>query len=323
LRLEVASNIEVLIDTENETCDFAAFDVLVAQGDTPSEIDLSVASDGSGGAQVQVQGAPTEGAILRALIPEKFGIQVVTAGGDITVARLEGRASIATAGGRISMDKISEGPINLASTGGDMNVRVINCNAEIDTQGGDFQSKRMQGLAFTLQTGEGDIDVGAMYADTIEVETTSGLIQVGSIHAETKLSSHSGAIRVKTGADGDLNVKTELGNVDVQLGMSIARVEVASQEGDIKLSAPLKFAAHPVHLHSKLGVQIDPAFTSQVEYDGATATGRIGDKPHDDTGRGFVPKTVEILAKAPAGRVEVMTQGWLASLGFKNMPTFD
>lgn len=78
-----------------------------------------------------------------------------------------------------------------------------------------------------------------------------------------------------------------------------------------------------VTLVSKMGVHVDPGFQSKVEYDGQTATGRIGDVPHDEIGRGFTPKTVEIVAKADEGRVEVMTQGWLDSLGLKGLPKFD
>ena len=71
---------------------------------------------------------------------------------------------------------------------------------------------------------------------------------------------------------------------------------------------------------------IDPAFKTTIDYDGAKATGSIGepflDEVGPDSARGFVAKTVEIVALAPAGRVELMTQGWLDSLGI-GVPKFD
>jgi len=319
LKLTTQGDTQVVIATENEKCEEASFEIVAIEPSTSSTAALSVEPDGRGGVLVSVRDCQDlEGAQLRALIPEKFCVEVMSQGRDVSLARLEGSAVLHTQGGSITMDKVSEGPIELASGGGSVDCRVINCDAKIDTAGGDFSSKRMQGLNFQVSTAAGNIDVGALYATAAKVRTTSGAITLGSINALTELSTESGAIVVRSGADGDLEVKSESGLLDIQLGMSIDCVNATTAQGDIKISAPLEFAASSVVLHGQRGVQIDPAFDSQVVYDGATAKGSIGDKPSSPIGRGYKPKLVRIQADAPAGRVDVMTQGWLASLGIKD-----
>jgi len=320
LRLDVIGNVQVEVQTENQKCTDASFELLAPVGSTAgidAEGLLSVTPNGRGGLEVQaVVDEVLEGALLQALIPEKFSLAVTTTGeGNVIVARLEGGASIRTQGGSISMDKVSEGPVELQSNGGDIECRVINCNAKVDSGDGSFSSKRMQGLEFDVSTGSGSVDVGAMYADVVKVESSSGPITVGSLHALTELKSDSGAIVVKSGADGELTVSTKTGHIDVQLGMSIDAVELGTQGGDVKISAPLQFAASRVELHGQRGVQVDSAFESKIEYDGLTAKGSIGDAPTSEIGRGYKPKLVRINASAAQGRVDLMTKGWLASLG--------
>jgi len=288
IKVPFGGPIHVLLATENETCDFAGFELLVTEGsDTATSLDLLVESNGKGGATVEVSGtAPDTGATLKAMIPEKFSIAVASGGGNVSVARIEGKVSINTEGGDISMDKVSEGPATLESGGGNVEARVLNCDADIKTLGGAFKSKRMQGLDFLVKTGDGDIDVAAMYATTIKVETEAGAISIGSLHAETDLTSVSGNVSVKTGADGDLSINTSTGDVDVQLGMAIRRMESHTAQGNINISAPSKFAANPITLHGKDGVNIDGMFKKSVEYDGHTATGRIGDVAGDGSAAG-------------------------------------
>jgi hypothetical protein len=150
---------------------------------------------------------------------------------------------------------------------------------------------------------------------------------VGSLNAVTELQSDTGNVSVKTGADGHLTIETAAGDIDVQLGMAINHFSAHTATGDVRISAPLKFSASPVRIESEAGVSIDPAFSTQIEYDGKNATGSIGEAYLEvvgtDAARGFVAKTVEIVARAPAGRVEIQTKGWLDSLGLGNMPKFD
>ena len=53
--------------------------------------------------------------------------------------------------------------------------------------------------------------------------------------------------------------------------------QATASRGDIKISAPLKFAASPVRIESDAGIVIDPAFTTAIQYDGKNATGSIGE----------------------------------------------
>ena len=171
LRVRDVPGIEVVLATENESCDAAFFELLVGE-ESDDALTMSVGDDGHGGAVVHVSGSlPRDGATLRGVIPEKFGVKVASAATPIVLARLEGPLDIRAEGGTVKADKVSEGPVSIHSGGGDVECRVLNCDAKIQTQGGAFSSKRMQGLEFCVETGDGAVDVSALYGNEVEVCT--------------------------------------------------------------------------------------------------------------------------------------------------------
>ena len=90
---------------------------MVVELDGTGEVSLN--SDDNGGATVSINTQPGNAVPrMRALIPEKFSVEIGSEGGTVELARLEGSATVSSGGGDIQLDKISEGHLFLSSAGG-------------------------------------------------------------------------------------------------------------------------------------------------------------------------------------------------------------
>eukprot|EP00466_Bigelowiella_natans_P019858 jgi/Bigna1/137135/aug1.37_g11843 len=340
----------VVLSTENENCDMVEFSLIMEnkEGGENSEKHLEepfeMESDGIGG--VRLRARLSAGQKLVGLIPEKFSVDARTSGAGFSMARIEGGVNVDTGlvftfsillilelmifkyrswttvmvtpdGGNITLDKVSEGPCQLKSGGGKINARVINGDAHIRTQGGEFVSKRMTGMRYDVDAEEGVADVRALYATQIRVAAKS--IQCGSVHGSTSFTSAGGDVVIESGFDGHLEVQTNGGKCDMQLGSSSERIFVNSGGGDIHCRMPQDLEAK-VEARGERGVLIDEALKDCIGYADVTcqiASGRVMAKSQTSGARGYTPTKATIMLDAGRGFVELRGKDWLSSLGSK------
>ena len=147
-------------------------------------------------------------------IPSKFDIDLKTAGGNIDVADLEGKAVVQTSGGNLSLGNI-KGTLKAHTSGGHIALTKSEGDADVNTSGGD------------LRLGEIDGNVVA--------HTSGGQIILEKTKGSVKASTSGGNIRVKD-AYGPVNAHTSGGNVSAQLNAQpTANCSLTTSGGNVEV----------------------------------------------------------------------------------------
>ena len=128
-------------------------------------------------------------------IPARFDIDVNTAGGNIEVGDLEGKAVAHTSGGNIKLGA-TKGPLKAHTSGGNVTLTRSEGDADISTSGGDLRLGNIEG--------------------NLVAHTSGGHITLEKSKGSVKVSTSGGDIRVKD-AYGPVNAQTSGGNVSAQL----------------------------------------------------------------------------------------------------------
>jgi len=153
--------------------------------------------------------------------PSQANLALATAGGDVTLADVEGAVELATSGGDITFGKVI-GEVEAATSGGDVRGVHVSRGAELATSGGDIK----------LEAAEGDLSVA----------TSGGDIEIGNVRGELSAATSGGDIRLGE-IEGDASAHTSGGNVDVrrasgelEVATSGGYIRVASAGGDVSLA---------------------------------------------------------------------------------------
>ena len=159
-------------------------------------------------------------------IPRRYGLDVNTQAGNIDVQDIEGRVILATAGGNISVGRVSPpetaalashraeklaaqletqgghitigdvaGSVHAATAGGHIATGNIEGDAALHTGGGHIQAGRIAGAA-RLDTGGGNIQV-ASAGSNVAASTEGGQIEFGEAAGEIRAHTGGGAVRIE------------------------------------------------------------------------------------------------------------------------------
>src|SRR5438445_4471240 len=128
-------------------------------------------------------------------IPAKFDIDVKTAGGNIEVADLDGKAVVQTSGGNLNLGAI-KGALKAHTSGGHITLIRSEGDADVNSSGGDLRL--------------GEID------GNLVAHTSGGQITLEKSKGSVKASTSGGNIRVKD-AYGAVTAHTSGGNETSQL----------------------------------------------------------------------------------------------------------
>ena len=154
-------------------------------------------------------------------IPARFDIDVKTAGGNIEVADLEGKAVAHTSGGNLKLGAI-KGPLKARTSGGNITLTSSEGDADVSTSGGDLRLGEIQGNLIAHTSG-GHITLDKSKG-SVKVSTSGGDIRVkdayGPINAHTSGGNVSAQLNTQHAADCSL--KTSGGNIDVLLAANLA-----------------------------------------------------------------------------------------------------
>ncbi len=153
-------------------------------------------------------------------VPRDYSVDVNTAGGDVTIASVNGKLTGGTSGGNITITDIS-GDVNLETSGGDIRAEKIRGLLKMETSGGNIRIAEVKG----------DVDVG----------TSGGNIAINSVEGKVRAETSGGNITmtVRESYNG-VYAETSGGNIDIKLPKNIsATVDASTSGGDISCDYPI------------------------------------------------------------------------------------
>jgi DUF4097 and DUF4098 domain-containing protein YvlB len=164
-------------------------------------------------------------------LPSQFDVDLSTAGGDILVeGALTGVLKGSTAGGDVRVGDLS-GRADLKTSGGDITAGRVRGDADLKTSGGDIRVVSADGQV-NVSTSGGDIEVGDV-GKALKASTAGGDIKVGNVGGEATLSTAGGDVRVGK-VSGTATLKTAGG--DVECNGATGPVVAKTAGGDLRLS---------------------------------------------------------------------------------------
>jgi hypothetical protein len=149
-------------------------------------------------------------------LPKRFEPDLHTAGGDISVAEINGVLKAHTSGGKLVLQHL-EGTIAATTSGGSITVEDCRGPIEVETSGGDILATNGTGT-FHAQTSGGRIDVRNFSGDA-EIKTNGGNLVLERIAGKIAGKTSGGSIVawVQGNVIGDVRLETSAGNIDVAL----------------------------------------------------------------------------------------------------------
>ena len=180
------------------------------------------------------------------VVPTRYNVELKTAGGDISLASIDGRARLRTSGGNLQIERV-DGEVDGSTSGGDISLREGTAKVELTTSGGNIHVDRAGGEA-ELSTSGGDVVIKSVQG-RLNASTSGGNIKAsieGALKGDCKLTTSGGEVEVsvdKTAAF-DLKAHTSGGEVDAE-GITIAidggGVRRSSLSGKVNGGGPLLY----------------------------------------------------------------------------------
>lgn len=174
-----------------------------------------------------------------ATIPEKFDVDLNTAGGSIVIGDLDGKVEARTAGGSLNFGRI-DGPVLGKTAGGSIRLESSEEDVDLKTAGGSIAVGPIEGDA-QLETSGGSIRVGEVEG-TLVAYTAGGSISIegvaGSVDAKTSGGSVRAAIREQP--KNECRLKTSAGNIGISLPEHISlNIKAQTFGGKVTTDLPI------------------------------------------------------------------------------------
>jgi DUF4097 and DUF4098 domain-containing protein YvlB len=168
-------------------------------------------------------------------IPRRFDVELKTAGGDIHVGDLDGKAIATTTSGSVRFGAVS-GTVEARDAGGDISINNAGSSVTAHTTSGSITLHDAKGNVDASNAG-GNIRVDQGGADVV-ASTTSGSIILGSVVGGVRARNAGGDLRMDS-IGGDLVAHTTSGSIRIgeakgkaaELRNSGGNIEVGSAEG--------------------------------------------------------------------------------------------
>jgi len=172
-------------------------------------------------------------------VPQKFDLDINTAGGSIAVDDLLGKIDLNTSGGSISADNI-EGPLNAKTSGGSIRVTSATGEVDLNTSGGSITAGKVTGSLYA-ETSGGGIEVDGVVGDT-RVFTSGGGLHLKKLAGNVWGSTSGGSIYAEiTGQfNRDCSLKTSGGGITLYLARNIdANIDAHTSGGHVSTDFPV------------------------------------------------------------------------------------
>lgn len=148
-------------------------------------------------------------------VPSRFALDLITSGGNVQVANIEGSVKVQSSGGNLKIGTVT-GAISGQTSGGNIEMEGGQANAKLQTAGGDIRIGNLEG--------------------NLRAKTSGGNIVVSELKGDTDISTTGGEIKLKQ-ADGGVKARTTGGNIKAQLsGVIKADSSLKTTGGNIDLA---------------------------------------------------------------------------------------
>ncbi len=130
-------------------------------------------------------------------VPERFNLDVNTAGGSIEVGDLEGRVAVRTSGGSLSIGSI-EGAVQANTSGGSISLVRADGNARLETSGGSVSVGYVSGDLY-VHTSGGSVSLDGGAGGKIDASTSGGTVEAvlaRQPRGDVRLETSGGSVRV-------------------------------------------------------------------------------------------------------------------------------
>ena len=172
-------------------------------------------------------------------VPEKYNLDLVTAGGGIKIADLEGDVKCETSGGSLHISQI-KGSIYGRTSGGSITLTGSDGEADLKTSGGGIDIGQVTGH-IKAHTSGGSIDIDEAGGE-VEVSTSGGSIHVNEVRGTIRAVTSGGSIRatISKQPKSDCSLKTSGGSVTVHLAEGIkVDVDAKTSGGSVRCEMPI------------------------------------------------------------------------------------
>jgi len=188
-------------------------------------------------------------------VPEKYNVDLKTAGGSISVDDLEGRVQCKTSGGSLHFGNVY-GPVLGRTSGGSIKMGEVDGDVEAKTSGGSIRIERASGNVYAKTSG-GSITVEEVMGH-IEAGTSGGSITAHISRQpenDCRLTTSGGSINIYLASDinVDVNARTSGGRVTTDIPVTITgELSKNSLNAEINEGGPelyLRTSGGNVNLH--------------------------------------------------------------------------
>jgi DUF4097 and DUF4098 domain-containing protein YvlB len=150
-------------------------------------------------------------------VPEKFNVNVSTAGGDIKLGGVNGNAKLHTSGGDVWADRV-EGNLDVSTSGGDISLNCGGTKIVAHTSGGDIDLIYFgpnHGIDLSTSGGDIQVELPSDFDASMELSTSGGDVSCNlTMNNTIKLSGHKIVADLNNGGM-KLNAHTSGGDIDV------------------------------------------------------------------------------------------------------------
>jgi hypothetical protein len=160
-------------------------------------------------------------------VPERYNLDLNTAGGSISVSDLEGEARVKTSGGSLSFGDIT-GSVWGRTSGGSISLDGCSGDADINTSGGSITIGDVDGEVVAHTSG-GSISIGRARA-SVDADTSGGSIRVKEVMGPISANTSGGSVSayISEQPDADCRLTTSGGGITVYLADDVA-VDISAQ----------------------------------------------------------------------------------------------
>ena len=167
-------------------------------------------------------------------VPERYDVDLETAGGSISVDDLEGEVAAATSGGSLHFGRI-RGPVRGRTSGGSVQLAGCVGDADVETSGGSITIGDVDGQV-RAETSGGSIHIDRARG-SVHASTSGGSIRVDEVMGEIDAATSGGNVTafISQQPAADCRLSTSGGSVSVQLATGIAvDVDAAASGGRVE-----------------------------------------------------------------------------------------
>ena len=172
-------------------------------------------------------------------VPQRYNVDLKTAGGGISVEDLEGEVRSQTSGGGLRFGSI-KGPVWGRTSGGSVKLEGTQGDAELKTSGGGITIGSVEGTVEAITSG-GSIRIDRV-TGSVNAKTSGGGITVEEVMGDITAKTSGGSIKayISRQPEGNCSLETSGGNVTAYLLEDIAvDVEARTSGGSVSTDVPV------------------------------------------------------------------------------------